>query len=64
MTRVSDSLGLLVQIWTSNLWASLVGDLSDREGYDFEQLRSITKTLVRLGHLLSCPSANIVDCCT
>jgi hypothetical protein len=30
---------------------SLVGDLSDREGYDFEQLRTITKILVRSGYL-------------
>ena len=40
--------------------AALVGDLSEREGYDFEQLRSITKVLVRVDYLLPQSSANLL----
>lgn len=39
---------------------AIVGDLSDREGYDFGQLRSITKVLVRSAHFLLHPSADLV----
>lgn len=49
-----------VESWIADSRAALVGDLSDREGYDFEQLKSITKVLVRDNHFLLASSTNLL----
>ena len=63
MTRASDPPDLGVHFWTASSWIPLVGDLSDGEGCDFAQLRSITKTLVWPDHLFFWSCANLSGFC-
>lgn len=54
---------VLQLLLSSNMCITDPGDLSDREGYDFEQLRSIAKVQVRNPCPSICPFAALIAFC-